>query len=91
MITVALLLAATGLACQPAEPPAGAEPTGEARAPSKAWTPADSDLLFMEGDLDVLAVPVGGGDPITLAGGPGRQSEGRWRPAPNRMVAYDSA
>lgn len=34
-----------------------------------------------DADLDIRAVPLDGSSPpITLAGGPGRQAEGRWRP-----------
>ena len=51
------------------------------------WSPDGRWLVFtaaptvgVEDDLDVLAVPAEGGDPITLVGGPGRETEGRWRP-----------
>jgi hypothetical protein len=51
------------------------------------WSPDGRWLVYTaavpggeEGDLDVYAVEVdAAGEPITLAGGPGREAEGRWR------------
>ncbi|MEZ5288226.1 MAG: hypothetical protein R2712_26185 [Vicinamibacterales bacterium] len=51
------------------------------------WSP-DGQWLVYTGvgpaggaDLDVMAVPVdGAGDPVVLAGGPSRETDGRWRP-----------
>jgi TolB protein len=51
------------------------------------WSPDGRWLVYTaavsgggEDDLDVLAIPVGGTTAITLAGGPGREAEGQWRP-----------
>lgn len=51
------------------------------------WSPDGRWLVFTSSvpgsedrDLDVLAVPLEGGDPVVLAGGPGREAEGSWRP-----------
>jgi TolB protein len=52
------------------------------------WSPDGRWLVYtaampggLENDYDVLAVPVDGDPtPITLAGGPGREAEGQWRP-----------
>ncbi|HKQ19005.1 MAG TPA: hypothetical protein VJW75_04600 [Candidatus Eisenbacteria bacterium] len=52
------------------------------------WSPDGRWLVYTaparendEKDLDVLAIPVDQpGKPIVLGGGPGRESEGRWRP-----------
>jgi TolB protein len=33
-------------------------------------------------DLDLFAISVEGGEPIRLVSSPGRESEGRWKPAP---------
>lgn len=68
----------------------GTEPRVVLRG-GQAWYPRFSPdgrwLLYtaapeggVEGDLDILAVPTdGSGEPVLVAGGPGRQSEGRWR------------
>lgn len=52
------------------------------------WSPDGRWIVFtaavvpgQTNDLDVLAIPVdGSGPPVTLAGGPGREAEGSWRP-----------
>ncbi len=58
-----------------------------AHASTSNWSADGQWLIYTavvpeggEGDLDVLAVLAAGGTPITLAGGPGREGEGRWRP-----------
>lgn len=56
---------------------------------SPRWSPDGAWLLYVaqigadESDLDLRAVRAdGSADPIVVVGGPGRQSEGRWRPTP---------
>ncbi|MDH3403794.1 MAG: hypothetical protein OES32_08185 [Acidobacteriota bacterium] len=53
------------------------------------WSPDGKWLVYTaakpggdDADLDVLAIPVDGGEPLLLAGGPNRESEGRWSPQP---------
>lgn len=53
------------------------------------WSPDGRWIVFtaagasgQSNDYDVLAVPAdGSGSPVTLAAGPGREAEGRWRPS----------
>ncbi|MFH1144958.1 MAG: DPP IV N-terminal domain-containing protein [Candidatus Eisenbacteria bacterium] len=62
----------------------------EGRCRYPRWSPDGRWLVYTaavagssESDLDVLAIRVEGrAKPITLAGGPGREAEGRWRPRP---------
>lgn len=57
---------------------------------SPRWSPDGRWLLFSwavavggSNNRDVIAIPAsGGGEPRILAGGPGYESEGRWRPRP---------
>jgi TolB protein len=48
------------------------------------WSPDGKWLVYTsagdDGTLDVMAVPAAGGDPVIVAGGPDRESEGSWRP-----------
>jgi Tol biopolymer transport system component len=51
------------------------------------WSPDGRYLLYTtaragdpEGDLDVMAIPIDGGESTVVAGGPDREAEGRWRP-----------
>jgi TolB protein len=51
------------------------------------WSPDGRYLIYTaanpagaEGDLDVVAIPIDGDDSVTVAGGPDREAEGRWRP-----------
>ena len=54
-----------------------------------AWSPDGRWLVYTaanpdggEDDLDVMALPLDGlAAPVIMAGGPGRQAEGQWRPA----------
>jgi TolB protein len=53
------------------------------------WSPDGRWIVFTAAaapgqtdDLEVMAIPAdGSGPPVTLAGGPGREAEGRWRPS----------
>lgn len=51
-------------------------------SPDGAWIVYCAEVGHDRGNLDIFAIESDGhGEPILLVGGPGRESEGRWRPA----------
>ncbi len=88
----ALALAAVCLACRPTEPPAVAEPAGEAPAESLAWTPQASDLVLVsdrDGSGEIYLLAAGASEWVNLTDHPAADNWPEWSPDGSR-IAFQS-